>query len=258
MKLKTLTIEGKTYAELADGKPVYIHDDGKEIAFDAPGTVATISRLNGEAKGHRERAEEALKTLKAFEGIDDAKAAIKALETVKNLDAKKLVDAGEVEKVRAEAIKAVEEKYAPVIGERDSLKAALVSEKVGGAFSRSKMIAEKLAIPPDMVEARFGSAFKVEGSDVVAYDAGGNKLYSRGKPGEVAGFDEALEILIDQYPYKDHILKSSGASGSGARGAGGANGGSRTMTRAQFDALDAAGKADAAKAAAAGSVVISD
>jgi hypothetical protein len=237
MKLKTIDIEGKTYAMLEDGKPIYEHSDGKSIPFDAPGTVATISRLNGEAKGHRERAEEALKTLKAFEGIEDAAAAKKALETVKNLDAKKLVDAGEVEKVRAEAIKAVEEKYAPVIGERDTLKAALVQEKVGGAFSRSKLIAEKLAIPPDMVEARFGSAFKVEGSDVVAYDAGGNKLFSRAKPGEVAGFDEALEILIDQYPYKDHILKSSGASGSGAQGAGNANGGGKTMTRAAFDQL---------------------
>ncbi len=237
MKLKTLTIEGKTYAELADGKPVYIHEDGKEIAFDAPGTVATISRLNGEAKGHRERAEEAIKALKAFDGIEDAALARKALATVKNLDDKKFVDAGEVEKVRAEAIKAVEDKYAPVVAERDQFKAALVSEKVGGAFSRSKMIAEKLAIPPDLVEARFGSAFRVEGSDVVAYDGGGNKLYSRAKPGEVAGFDEALEILIDQYPYKDHILKSSGASGSGAQGGATGGAGGKVISRTVFDTL---------------------
>jgi hypothetical protein len=45
-----------------------VHDDGKEVAFDAPATVAKIGQLNGEAKGHRERAEAAESKLKAFEG----------------------------------------------------------------------------------------------------------------------------------------------------------------------------------------------
>ena len=53
MKLKTVTIEGKTYAEVDGDKPIYIHDDGKEAPHDAAHTVATISRLNGEAKTHR-------------------------------------------------------------------------------------------------------------------------------------------------------------------------------------------------------------
>ena len=36
MKLKTQTIDGKTYAEVdAQGLPVYVHDDGKEVGFDA-------------------------------------------------------------------------------------------------------------------------------------------------------------------------------------------------------------------------------
>lgn len=234
MKLK-LNDDG--FAVVQDGKPVYVNDEGKEIAFDVAGTVATISRLNSEAKGHRERAEAAEKVAKAFEGITDADAARKALDTVKNLDAKKLVDAGEIEKVRAEAIKAVEEKYAPVVAERDGLLKSLVDEKVGGSFARSKMIAEKLAIPADLVQARFGEAFKVEGSDVVAYDKSGNKLFSRSNPGEVAKFDEALEILIDQYPYRDSILKSTGASGGGASGGSGGASGGKTITRSAYDAL---------------------
>ena len=235
MKLK-LNDDG--FAVVQDGKPVYVNDDGKEIAFDVAGTVATISRLNGEAKTHRERAEAAEKTAKAFEGITDADAARKALATVANLDAKKLVDAGEVDKIRAEAIKAVEDKYSPVVAERDSLLKSLVDEKVGGSFARSKMIADKLAIPADLVQARFGDAFKVEGSDVVAYDKSGNKLFSRSNPGEVAKFDEALEILIDQYPYRDSILKSTGASGGGATGGSGGGSGGKTLTRAAYDALD--------------------
>ncbi|WVM87992.1 hypothetical protein UMZ34_16740 [Halopseudomonas pachastrellae] len=85
MKLK---LDENGNAVLQDGKPVYVHDDGKEVAFDAAGTVATITRLNAEAKTHREGKEAAEKALKAFEGISDPAAAIKALETVSNLDQK--------------------------------------------------------------------------------------------------------------------------------------------------------------------------
>jgi hypothetical protein len=244
MKLK-LNDDG--FAVVQDGKPVYVNDEGKEIAFDVAGTVQTISRLNGEAKTHRERAEAAEKVAKAFEGITDAEAARKALATVANLDAKKLIDAGEVDKIRAEAIKAVEDKYAPIVSERDSLQKSLVDEKVGGSFARSKMIADKLAIPADLVQARFGEAFKVEGNDVVAYDKSGNKLFSRSNPGEVAKFDEALEILIDQYPYRDSILKSTGASGGGASGGSGGGSGGKTMSRAAFDALPPAKQAEVAR-----------
>jgi hypothetical protein len=210
--------------------------------------------LNGEAKGHRERAEEALKTLKAFEGIEDAGLARKALETVKNLDAKKLVDAGEVEKVRAEAIKAVEEKYAPIVAERDGLRDTLISEKVGGSFARSKFIAEKLAIPADLVQAKFGGQFKVEGNDLVAFDGAGNKLFSRERPGEVASFDEALGLIVEAYPYRDAILKSSGASGGGAQGGGNSGGGARSITRSQFEQLGP----DARMAAIKGGTAITD
>lgn len=238
MKLK---LDENGHVVVQDGKPVYVHDDGKEVAFDAPGTVATISRLNGEAKSHRERAEAAEKSLKKFEGIEDPEAAIKALSIVKNLDDKKLVDAGEVEKVKAEAIKAVEEKYAPVVKENESLKSELHAEKIGGSFARSKLIGEKFAIPADLVQARFGQNFKLEEGKVVAYDGSGNKIYSRAKPGEIADFDEALELLVDQYPYKEQILKGSGASGGGAGGSrGGAGGNNKAMNRSQFNELSPA------------------
>lgn len=229
--------------------PVFVHPDGKEAPLDGDGTVSTIGRLNAEAKGHREAKEAAEAALKPFKdaGLTDAAAAAKALLTVKNLDDKKLVDAGEVEKVKAEAIKAVEDKYAPIVTERDQLQSALVAEKVGGSFARSQMIAEKLAIPADLVQARFGDAFKVEGGNVVAYDKSGNKIFSRTNPGEVAGFDEALGVLIEQYPYRDQILKGSGASGGGASGGNGGGGGKRAISRAQFESMSPADKATAAR-----------
>lgn len=51
MKLKTVEINGKQYAEIdTAGLPVYVHDDGKEIGFDAPLAIKKITELNGEAK----------------------------------------------------------------------------------------------------------------------------------------------------------------------------------------------------------------
>jgi hypothetical protein len=246
MKLK---LDEHGHVVVQDGKPVYVHDDGKEIAFDAAATVATISRLNGEAKSHRERAEEAEKRAKLFDGIEDPEAARKALDVMKNLDDKKLVDAGEVEKVKGEAVKAYEARLADqskrhaeelqgLQRERDQLQGTLYEERIGGHFAASKFIAEKLAIPGDMVKAAFGQAFKIEDGKTVAYDASGNKIYSRIRPGELAGFDEALESLIEHYPYRDQILKGSGASGGGAQGGGNGSGsGSKSLNRAAFDAL---------------------
>lgn len=221
MKLKTVTIEGKTYAEVNEqGLPLYIHDDGKEVAHDASQTVATISRLNGEAKTNRERYEKAESALKTFEGIEDPAAAKKALETLKNFDDKKLVDAGEVEKIKLEAIKAVEEKYAPIVQERDAVQQQLHKELIGGGFARSKFIQENIAVPVDMIQATFGQSFKIEEGKVVAYGTDGQKIYSRTRPGEVADFDEALETLVGGYQYKDHILKGGQGSGGGFQGGG--------------------------------------
>lgn len=244
MKLK---LDENGHVVVSDGKPVYVHDDGKEVAFDAAGTVQTISRLNGEAKSHREAKEAAEGALKAFEGISDPKAAMQALETIKNFDAKKLVDAGEVDKVRAEAIKAVEEKYAPIVKERDELSGKLIAEKVGGSFARSKFIADKMSIPADLVESRFGQSFKLEGDSVIAYDKSGNKIFSASNPGEPAGFDEALGILVEHYPYKDQILKGTGASGGGSGGGNGGTGG-KNISRAQFDSLSPQEQSEKARA----------
>ncbi len=265
VKIKTIDVEGKTYGILENGNPVYVHDDGKEIAFDAKTTVATISRLNGEAKSHREGKEAAEERLKAFTGISDPTAALKALDIVSNLDMKKLIDAGQVEKVKEEAkkgydaqLKSFEEGMKPILAERDALKQALINEKVGGAFARSQFIKEKVASPLELVQSYFGSQFKLEGDHVVAYDRDGKQVFSRAKPGNIADFDEALEIMIDSSPFRDNILKGSGANGGGAGGAGGANGSKRTVTRAQFNALDAANQAATAKAASAGTVALVD
>ena len=216
--------------------PVFVHADGKEAPFDGESTVNTISRLNGEAKAHRERAEKAEGTLKGFDGITDPAAALKALTTVKSLDEKKLVDAGARDQAIAEAVKSVRAEYEPIVKKASELEGALYAEKIGGAFARSKFISDKIAVPVDMVQATFGGRFKVDNGKTVALDANGQPIFSRTRHGEPADFEEALEIMVDAYPYKANILKGSGASGGGATGSSNGAGG-KTITRAQLEAM---------------------
>lgn len=247
MKLKTVTIEGKTYAEVsAEGNPIYVHADGKEVPFDVPHAVEKIDQLNGEAKGHRVDKEKAELALKAFDGLDAAKAR-DALTTVGNLEAKKLIDAGEAERVRNEAIESVKQTYetqlADMTKDRDTYQQQLHGELIGGGFARSKFAAEKLAVPADMVQAMFGGNFKVENGKPVAYDNKGQKIYSRTNHGDDAGFDEALEILVGGYQHKDAILKGGQGSGGGYQGGNGGQGGGKAMTRQSFEQLGPSEKA---------------
>lgn len=225
MKLKTIEVNSKSYAEVdANGLPVYVHDDGKEVGFDAAQAVGKISSLNAEAKTHREAKEAAEKHLKVFDGLDADKAK-QALQTIQNLDAKKLVDAGDIEKVKAELTDALKKSYEPQIQqltqERDAVQSQLHKELIGGGFARSKFIQEKIAVPADMIQATFGNNFKIEDGKVVAYGVDGQKIYSRTKHGEVADFDEALETLVGGYHHKDSILKGNQSTGGGYGGQGG-------------------------------------
>jgi hypothetical protein len=253
VKLKT---DAEGHAVLDNGKPVYIGDDGREVAYDPPAMHATIGRLNKEAQGHREAKEAAEAAIKGFEGIDPA-AARKALDVVKNLDEAKLIDAGKVEEIKLAAIKSVEDKYKPVAERAETLERELYAERIGGSFARSKFIAEKLVIPADMVQAQFGRHFELKEGKILAKDAAGNTIYSDANPGAPAEVDEALEKLVQAYPHRDRILKGSGHSGSGSNGVDG-GGGARVVTRQQFAAMKPAEQAKVAAAAGEGTVKLID
>lgn len=255
MKLK---LDDAGHVSLQDGKPVYIHDDGKEVAFDAPRAFAKIGELTSEAAGSRKRADTAEAALKPYTeaGLTDPSAALKALDTVKNLDAKSLIAAGEVEKRVAEAIKAVEEKYKPFVKRAEAAESGLTTHILTGAFAGSKFATEKLAAKgqagAEVARALFKDRFKVDGDKVVGHFANGEPVYSRTRPGEKADFDEALEQIFDSHPFKDSFLAATGASGGGApQGGNPAAGGKKTMTRSQFDATSQFERAAFAKAGGA-------
>lgn len=243
MKLK---LDANGHVVVENGMPVYIHDDGKEIAFDAAQAVSKITSLNGEARSHREAKEAAETKLAAFANISDPVKALEALDMMTKIDQKKLIDAGAVDQVKAEITKSFQAQLDEATGKNQQLEQQLYGEMIGGRFAGSKFITDKMAIPSDFVQARFGQAFKIEDGKVVAYDGQGNKVYSRAKPGELAEFDEALEFLVEQYPQKDHILKASGNSGGGSHQSQ-HQAGQKTMKRAAFDALDQTGKQGALK-----------
>lgn len=218
-----------------NGKPIIVLANGSEQEFDLEHTLGTITRLNGEAKTHREAKEDLDKRLKLYEGIDDPEAARKALQTMQNLNDKQLVDAGEVEKVKQQ----VSEGYVKQLQQKDEalqkLQSEFNNEIVGGKFSGSKYIAENLSVPYEMARAYFGNNFEYRDGRLIG-KLNGNEIYSRANPAEFADFDEALDIMVSTSPFKDSILKGNGSSGGGFNGNNpGGNGGTSKMPASLAD-----------------------
>ena len=233
MKLKIIEIEGTEYAAIQDGKPVYEDDAGKVTTYDPVAMHSTISRLNKESQAHRE-AKEALETAaKAFKDLDPV-AAQKALDIVKNLDDKKLIDAGEVERVIGEKTKEFKTQLETARAETETLRLQYNTEKVNSAFTGSDYIKEKLAVPSDMAQATFGKHFVFKEGVMTPVDAAGNVIYSDSSPGDVATFDEAMGKIVTTYAHRNSILKGTGHSGADTKPPGGGNG-KRQVTRKEFD-----------------------
>ena len=246
-----LDADGKI--ELSNGNPIWVKEDGSEQSVDG----GTISNLNGEAKANRIRAEKAEGDLKKFDGIDPVQAN-KNTELLSKIDQKKLIDAGEVDKVRDEVAKG----FTTQIAERDTTiatqGATINKMTLDGVFTNSEFVTDKVGVPREMFQAQFGQNFKVENGVPVPYDAAGNKIYSKTRMGEVANVDEALEIMVDSYAHKDSILKSDNQSGSGNNGQGGNRGGGRKVSRADFDQMTPAQQSETAALAGKGELVIGE
>lgn len=214
MKLK---VDENGTTVLQEGKPVYVYDDGKEISVDAEQLFAKIAELNNESKRHRLKARELEEKYAKVADLDldelfRLKSEIDTLGGLENIRKGAKVN---IDEVKAEIQKAYEAKLSAKDQELQSKDAHIYKLEVSNRFKSSQFINEKLILPPDIAEATFGNSFKIEDGQVVAY-LGGNKIYSRERPGEPASFDEALQVIVDAYPMKDRILRSSGASGSGA------------------------------------------
>ena len=222
MTLKFKLTEDESAIAMNDkGMPIAVDGDGKETPIDAIGLYTQVPELKSEAKKRRETARDLKKELDGiktkFDGIEDPEAAIKALNTVANLSEGDLVKADEVEALKtrlSEAhsgeIEKLTKKYDKQIGELTETNtgqdATIRKLVISDAFSRSELVRKLEHIPVDMVEATFASNFKVEkvGDRMVPVGyMGGDKLFAKSNPAEPAGFNEALERIIESRPDKD-------------------------------------------------------
>lgn len=238
---------------MKDGNPVYVDNSGREMTVKND----TISNLNAEAKSHREAKEAAEKALKSFEGLDADKAR-EAIAKLQDVDAKKLIDAGKVDEVKAQ----ITEQFKSQLKEKEDLAAQLQSKldtmQIESVFKSSQFVRDNVAVPQDMFEATFRNNFKVEDGRVVAYDKSGNRINSTENVGEYATPEEALRLLVETHPNKDSILKADIGKGSGSDGAGGNRPGGRVIRRSDFANLAPGKQAEIAQKAASGEMKIVD
>jgi hypothetical protein len=219
MKLK---VDEKGAVALENGIPLWTTDDGKDIAYDVPKLLADMVATRKEAEERRKKIQFLEEGLKVFDGIEAEKAR-EALKTVQNLSDKKMIDAGEAEKLRQQVAdtfkKQLEEKDA-VIKNKDS---AIRNHVINQALLSSKFITEKTILPPPIALEHFGKYFDVQDNNgtlqVVAKGANGVPINSPKNPMEIASPDEALEVIIESSPFKSQILRAPNNSGGGSPGA---------------------------------------
>ena len=233
MKLKK---DENGHVVVEDGNPVYIHEDGKEIPFDALAATKKIRDLGEEQKGKRFNVNAIQEQLDQYKNADgdyyDPQKVQQAFTTLENLDAQKLVDVEGVERLKAEMAKAYVEKNEKLLAsfdkERSEYKKAIGSKEdvifdlmVRQKFATSPTILEKTLLPADMAAEYFGKNFQVvvssDGKPSVIGNINGEKIFSRENPGDPAGFEEALNVVIDSYPMKDRIMRATDG-GSGSQG----------------------------------------
>jgi len=235
----------------ASGNPIMVDDSGKETAIAS----GYIQRINTESATHRREAKEAKEKLANF-GDLDPDAAREAIEKTKDLDLSKMVEKGELDKVR----QAVISQYEPKLTEAEQRAADIARERDNllrsNAFNSSKFLAERLAVPRDFVTAAYQDRFKIEDGQLVPVRPNGDVIYN--SRGEIASVDEAFEMFIGERQDKDQLLRAPAASGSGSGGAGGNRGGGNIMKRADFDKLGPMEKASIGQKIAKGEMKLVD
>lgn len=237
-------VAGKPFVAVSEGgMPLWVPEvpegetPGDPVEVDWPKALETITRLNSESKTRRESLEtmeasftETKKKLESFKDLDPKKAK-EAMKKLESIDQGELLTADKVESFKSSILQAANDEKAKVVGEKEEvindvtgkLEKALAKIDdlvISNAFSNSEFV-KKLGVPVDMIKMYFSKNFTIEDDHLVGY-MNGNKINSRKTPGETAPFDEAMGIIVDQYPEKDKLFpgtrRGSGAEGGGDRG----------------------------------------
>ena len=260
MTLK-LKVDENGVVEIKNDKPLYVDDAGKDVEVDANQLFDKVKELNGEAKQRRLEAQALKDKFAIFDEIEDVVKwkddAEKAVKLAKDIDESVLIQAGKVDEVKANMKLAHDEEKVNMkkaFDEENKKSEAILIQKDGVIFEL--MVTSKFAqsplfsgdksitiLPPEIAAKYFGHQFKVEKDDadnltVVGYHMNGTQVYSRSQPGELAGFEEAIKEIIDEYPMKESIMRA-GFSGSGGQGGGDGQGENEleTLKKAYAEAI---------------------
>jgi hypothetical protein len=249
-KLKTMTVKVMqdgaekeiTVAMVGPGGHPLYEIEGKELEQDVDELRAILKSSNDEAASRRVENKELKEKLAVFGDLDPEKAK-EALGIVASLDMKKLVDAKDMDTLRAQIeaawktnMDAQKVAFEANIAELNT-KVAAEQERVRNitlknAFLGSDFLRQTIYDPVrEDAHKLFGDKFDVEAGDngdmrITFKNPDGTPLLSTARPGQPASFDEAIEHIFTIHPQKDHLMKASQASGSGA--SGGAGGGSKS------------------------------
>lgn len=157
------------------------------------------------------------KELEKFEGIDPLKYR-EMSEKEKKILEKKLIEAGEVDKVIEQRIAAMREdhdnKLKTVSSERDILQTRLSSVLIDSHVKSAAIALGALPTAVDDVVLRAKATFQVKDGNVVALNSKGEVIY--GKDGTTPlGVDDWVKALKTSAPHLFEGMKGAGASGGG-------------------------------------------
>jgi len=230
---------------MQDGNPVFIYPDGKKAPFNADSTINAINKANSEAADRRIKLKELTEMVKPLKDVllDDFTPenvsafiadATKNKEVVSNYEDKDFVAAGDVEKIKSQAVENVkntyeqkikdmstlfsnkEQDYQNQFAQMEGLNRELLIES---EFKGSDFIKNNTSIPYELFYNTYGKNFSIEYDDdnrpiVKAKRADGSDVISLSKPGQFADPSEAIEILINEHPQKESFLKGYDRGGS--------------------------------------------
>jgi hypothetical protein len=220
MKLK---LDDKGAPVLENGLPVYVDDQGRETAVDV-GALMTSAGEHKRAARERER---------------------ELAETLAKLDAASKGGTADAERIKAA--------YEAQLGEwktkAEQAEAERASALIDIALTGSEFVAKRVhESSRPLVPLAYRNHLAVDGKRVVVKDEKGQVIHSRSNPLEPASVDEGLEQIISRSPFADRILLGTQKPGSGTSATPAPPTGAKTMSGAEFRALDPAAQLAAAKA----------
>lgn len=241
---------------IKDGNPVWVYEDGKEAGFNAETALKNLDVATAESVVRKKKLKELEEKYKPLADIEDVSdfftKATAAIDTVKNFDDKKFVDAKEVETLKLSVAKTYDDKikgmetawttkekeYQESISSKDTNISNLL---IKGEIGRSQFIGDKTVLTPSIAFDVFKGNFQIEESDghvkAVATRADGTRIMSLKDPGSYAGIDEALETLVTEHPDSARLVKGN-PGGGGTPPGGGGGGNDKSISRSQFEKMD--------------------